>query len=250
MSPPKIKLAETDLAAIVVKHLQDDEGWEIYQEVQIKSYGSIADIVAVKNGEVMVVETKTSFGLNVLGQAWHWKKLATYAVVAIPSATNQTKARHFGRQVAWKFGLGVFTVNPFYGHVTVDVSPQKNTGADTKKILDVLTTQHKTFAPAGSKEGKHLTRFKMTCQELTKVVKQNPGICLKKAITRIKHHYKNDRSASQSLGKQISRFDNVSTIYGEWDGKLKCLRLYARSGFPSPFPPRRKSIEDSAKTEI
>ena len=244
----KPKLAETDLAAFVVKHLQE-EGWEVYQEIQIKSYGSIADIVAVKDGEVMVVETKTSFGLGVLGQAQHWKKCAHYSAIAVPSAQNQTKARSFGQQVAWKFGIGVITVSAVRGSVTTKIQPQKNTGADVKKILSVLTDQHKTYAKAGSKDGQHLTRFKITCQELTKIVKRNPGICLKEAVTRFKHHYKNDHNAARSIAKQI-KFDNVPTIYGEWDGKQKCLTLHYRSKPPSPFPPRRKSIEESAKTEL
>lgn len=247
-SAPKVKLAETDLAAFVVKHLQED-GWEVYQEIQIKSFGSIADIVAVKDGEVMVVETKTTFGLGVLGQANHWKKLAHYSTIAVPRTVNQSKARSFGQQIAWKFGIGVLIVSPVRGHVTTKVQPQKNAGADIKKILSVLTEQHKTYAKAGSKGGQHLTRFKMTCQELTKIVKRNPGICLEEAVTRFKHHYKNDYNAARSIAKQI-KFDNVPTIYGEWNGKQKCLTLYYLSRPPSPFPPRRKSIEESAKTEL
>jgi len=248
-SAPTIKLAETELAAYVIKHLKDN-GWEIYQEVQVRSLGAIADIVAVKEGEVMVVETKTTFGLTVLAQAWAWKNLAHYSVVAVPRARNHTKARSFGQQVAWKFGIGVFTVQAKSGNVYTQITPAKNPSAQADKILNILTEQHKTYAKAGSSDGKHLTPFKMTCQQLTKLVKERPGISLQEAVKKIDHHYAHYKSAVSSLGKQIVRFDRVPNVYAEWDGKRKVHRLYYRAQQTSPFPPRRKSIEASAASDI
>ena len=130
------------------------------------------------------------------------------------------------------------------------MQPQKNAGADYKKILDVLTEQHKTFAKAGSKDGKHLTLFKMTTQLLAAYVKKHPGVFLKDAVKKIKHHYKNDYNASRSIGVQIRQHNNVEKIYGEWEGKRQDMRLYYRESPPSPFPPLRKSIEESAKSKI
>jgi hypothetical protein len=245
---PKVKLAEVDLAAFVVKHLQN-EGWEIYQEVQIKSFGAIADIVAIKGDDVMVVEAKTSFSLAVLGQANHWQTVAHYAAIAVPRAQNNSKARNFGRKIAWKFGIGVFAVSPVRGQVTTMVAPKRNVGADTKKILSVLTEQHKTFAKAGSKEGKHLTLFKMTAQRLTEYVKEHPGVHLRDAVKNIKHHYKNDYNASRSLGVQMRQHNKIDTLYVEWDGDKQDARLYYRATPPSPFPPARKSIEESAQSK-
>lgn len=244
----KVKLAETDLAKFVVTHLHN-EGWEVYQEVQIKSYGAVADIIAVKNDEVMVVETKTSFGLSVLSQAHHWKKHAHYSAIAVPRSQSRTKARSFGQLVARKFGIGVFVVSPMRGVVTTRIQPEKNPGANTKKILEVLTERHKTYAQAGSAKGQHLTPFKMTCEDLAKLVLQQDGICLEEAVTLIKHHYKNNYNAMRSIAKQI-QFGNVPNLVAEWDGKKKCLRLYYCSKTTSPFPPRRKPLEASAKTEL
>jgi len=40
--------SEVELAEIIIQYLKE-LGWEIYQEVQIASFGNTADIVAVKN---------------------------------------------------------------------------------------------------------------------------------------------------------------------------------------------------------
>jgi hypothetical protein len=235
---------EADLAEKVVAYLRG-EGWTVYPEIQVKSFGAIADIVAVRDDEVMVIETKMSFGLEVLGQAHEWKSLATYVAAGVPASKKRSKARSFGQHVCWNLGIGLITVDQATGYVREQLAPRKTEGAKTKVILDTLTEAHKTYAKAGNADKKYLTKFKVTIQHLVKYVRANPDCCLKTAVTKIKHHYKNEASARSSLGKQIYRFENVPELVGHWDKKARCLRLRLRES-PSPRPPRRKPL-DSVK---
>ena len=74
---------ETDIAKIVIGWLEQLE-WECYQEVQVHSYGHIADIVAVKEPLVWVIECKQSLSLSVIEQADGWRPYAHYLSVCVP----------------------------------------------------------------------------------------------------------------------------------------------------------------------
>ena len=51
------KIKETEIAEIVIDWLEKQH-WDVYQEVPVNS--GFADIFAVRNGLVWVIETKTS----------------------------------------------------------------------------------------------------------------------------------------------------------------------------------------------
>lgn len=69
--------SETDLAEKVVEWLQAQQ-WEVFQEVQLDSFGRIADIVAVSGPLLWVIECKTSQSFAVFEQAFQWKMYANY----------------------------------------------------------------------------------------------------------------------------------------------------------------------------
>ena len=77
-------MKETDLAKSVIAWLQDLK-WEVYQEVQVFSYGPIADIVATFGAITWVVETKISFSLKVMSQAEQWTPFSNLVSVAVPT---------------------------------------------------------------------------------------------------------------------------------------------------------------------
>ena len=240
-------MSEAEMAAVLIEYLRAD-GWTIYQEVQVRSYGSVADIVATRNGEVLVVETKKTFGLGVLGQAFHWKNHAHYVAIGVPTPQRQTKSQFFGEQVAWKFGIGVFHVGSSLSYTREKIAPRKNERADVKQILETLTEDHKTYAAAGNADGKRLTKFRITINRLIEYVEANPECTLKDAVKAIEHHYANDYSAKSSLAKQIVRFGNVPELFGAWDVKSKAVRLRVRSRYRSLHKPRRRPL-DSVRDE-
>lgn len=248
-APDKKPNPESVLAEKVVKYLRG-EGWTVYPEVQVRSFGAVADIVAVRGEEVMVIETKTNFGLGVLGQAYAWKRYANYVAIGVPYSKRKTKAREFGHQVCWTMSIGLITVDPVTGHVQEKLAPKKTENPDTKVILNTLTEKHKTYAKAGNADKKYLTKFKITCDNLRDYIRENPDCCLRDAVANIKHHYKNDASACRSIGKQIQMYNNIPSVTGYWDKdarpkgtrKKGCFRLRLDTA-PSPHPPRRKPLD-------
>ena len=79
-------MKEQELASYIVSYLEN-ENWEIFQEVQFRSYGNIADIVAVKDNKLWIIESKTTLSFKVLEQARRWK--CHYRSIAVPSVRDR-----------------------------------------------------------------------------------------------------------------------------------------------------------------
>lgn len=81
---PKSRLAETQIGKAVVQWLEE-EGWDVYQEVPVD--GHTPDVVGVRGSAVVLVECKTSFGLDVMAQARRWVRpepKAHLVYIAVP----------------------------------------------------------------------------------------------------------------------------------------------------------------------
>lgn len=205
---------EIELAKPVIAWLESYQ-WDVYQEVQYR--GKIADIVAVQNNIVWIIETKLVSSLKVIEQALQWKPFGHYVSVGVPPKSGQWM---FDR-ILELYGIGKLTSGFL---VTESVPPKLNRKAFSKKILDVLTPEHKTFSVAGNAEGSRLTPFTRTCADIVKEVKMNPGITLKELIQKVKTHYATPATARVCITKWIGtkhidvRFEKV--------GKL--LKLYPK----------------------
>lgn len=159
------KLSEKDLAKEVVSWLKKNN-YEVYQEVQVFAYGQIADIVAVKDNRIWVIETKTSFGLKVLEQAHSWKNFANKVSVAVPVRKRRYgRAKDFGRLVCSVLNIGLIEVgiNFFnkkhgqdYSWIEEMFKPYEEE-IDMPHLQDSLCELHKTFAEAGNNSGDRLT---------------------------------------------------------------------------------------------
>lgn len=79
MSRPPI-MTEADLAAKIVDRYKADS-WDVYQEVSISGRGR-ADIVAVKDGVLHVIEAKKPISSDVLRQAEAWAPFCSASFVA------------------------------------------------------------------------------------------------------------------------------------------------------------------------
>ena len=197
---------ESDLAEVVVNWLQDLR-WEIYQEVQFYAYGRIADIVAVQNNLVWIVETKKTMTLAVIEQAEYWKGNAHYVSIAVPYANWTNKGRSFAYTVCKKFGVGAFIVSepttytPIY--VIEKQKPQFNRYAKTERVFETLSEEHKTFAKAGNPDNKRWTPFQKTSKAVVEEVCKNPGLTLKELIDRVDTHYSSTSTAKTCIAKYI-----------------------------------------------
>jgi hypothetical protein len=213
--------SEEALAEMVVKWLKNN-GWTVYQEVQLNRYGStIADIVAEKAGIYWIIECKLNFSFSVMSQADRWKNFANFVSIACP----YTKVWPFKEKLCKLLDIGVITVayersyscystNIVDKHGIIERVPKIEQILLHKSLINCLTEKHKTFAKAGNNYGARLTPFKLTVENLIAYVKQNNGCLLKEAIKNIKHHYSTNNSAKGCLSRLINS-DVIKELYIE-----------------------------------
>jgi predicted nucleotidyltransferase len=93
-------------------------GWKVSREVKLR--GRIADIVAVRAGEIAVVEVKGSLGDPRLGleQTLHYKHAANVAYLALPKEREDRDLL----TACSNLGIGLLLVN---GEVTEAVKPER-----------------------------------------------------------------------------------------------------------------------------
>ena len=81
---------------------------------EVKSEIAGADVVACRDGEMLIVELKTAFSLTLLQQGVARQKLTELVYVAVPEPKGQAGAKALAANVALcrRLGLGVLTVTP------------------------------------------------------------------------------------------------------------------------------------------
>jgi hypothetical protein len=193
---------EAELGAPVLAWLRD-QGWEVWEEVQIGRLSPVADIVARRDGLIWIIELKRSLSLAVLGQAWDWQFTSHYASVAVPF-TRDSRSRRFAYAVARRFGIGVLRVEA--GEVLESQAPAKNRRPIRIELWETLLHDELKHwgAAAGSMSG-HWTPFRATERALARYVKEHPGCSLKEAIDNIHTHYHSSATARSALGQWIRK---------------------------------------------
>ena len=193
-------MKEQDLARYLVNWLKS-QYWEVYQEVEPRKKNSVADIVAVKDKVVWVIETKTSMSLTLLGQALNWKGHGNFISVCIPQR-KPSKALEASMKFLSQNGIGLLEYTNFPNNFVVSVKPRFDRKR-TDIIYESLHEKQKDFAEAGNSDGLRWTPFKETCFKLRKEVNLNPGLTLKEYIDKIHHHYNSDKTAIISIRTHI-----------------------------------------------
>lgn len=225
------KIKEVDLAEAVIAWLEEQH-WDVYQEVQIYAYSGIADIVAVKDFIVWVIECKTSLTWNVIEQANGWR--SHFRSIAVPKSMSRTAGRFTAYRVCHQFfKLGVIEVTPsFYKDAkwTVDeVKPaplMREFHKLAKRFTDILVEEHKTHAKAGSVRSSHFTPYRSTMNAVKKFITENPGCTLKEIMAEDgKWHYASYKSARGSIRKAL--FD-IESGWCRVDTDSKPWRYYLR----------------------
>jgi len=228
--PPPLK--EVDIARPVVEHLIGG-GWDVYQEVETL-YG-IADVIALLEKKLWIIEVKNSLSLSLLAQAKRWLGSAHWVSIAIPKRAQglpNTEARRFAMGLLEDMGIGTFIVN-FSNNESGLLSKSLSTPphmlrrpniGSLRFIRENLKPQQKYFAAAGSRGGSHWTPYKESCFRIKSFVKINPGCLVKDLVDSLgKLHYGNTSSARNSISA-MSRGGHVPGVVARHeDGKL---RLY------------------------
>jgi hypothetical protein len=112
-------LRETDLYP-PVKRLLEGQGYEVKSEI------GAADVVAVRNGEhLVVVELKTGFALSLFHQAIERQRLtdAVYITVAHGAGRAFQQALRNNLSLCRRLGLGLITVRADDGFVQIHCDP-------------------------------------------------------------------------------------------------------------------------------
>jgi len=220
---------ESSLAESVVCWLKN-EGWEVYKEVKPLKLNEVADIVAVKDGKIWIVECKVSYGSKVLEQAYKWKKYVDYVSVATQRTYHQNIVLDFFLN---EKGIGRFWVAPpanealSYGYVYLSKKPEENLTPNREIILKSLREEQKSSI-AGSLAGSVITPYKITIDQIKNLLLDKGALTIHEIVDSIKHHYANRQSAINTLSKRLIDLETDFEII--WtDDKRKLFRLKSSS---------------------
>ena len=193
-------LFETEIGRAVSAWLEE-RGWEVYPEVAIKAYQGAADIVAThENGLVWVIECKMHFNYQLLKQAWRWRKFANGVSIAMPANYKMELASYKPDEdlkaiILERLGLGFFGISNLVVRQYREPVLRERAKDD---FLYVVDPRHRQATP-GSNCGGRFAIVDATCRNLLEAVRAEPGIALREAVGRIRHHYASDRGAYNSL---------------------------------------------------
>jgi hypothetical protein len=191
--------SEADMARSVVSELQR-QGYTTYEEVSYGYGGKRADIVGVRGPVVAIVECKTKLSLKLLDQLADWRGCAHLII----GAHSYSRIGHAVMRYCQLEGFGMWRV----GHTEIDeyVCPRLHRVADVKRLRKKLRDEQRTgeYAQAGTGGG-YWTPFRQTVTDLSKLVKEQPGIELRAAMKAIKHHYATERSAMNAIPALIQK---------------------------------------------
>jgi hypothetical protein len=193
----KKRVTESEHAEAVRERLHEC-GWATYAEVSMYSGDMRADIVAVKNGVVIVVETKTSYTLDLLEQAERWKFQVHAVYVSAP--TDGSKMFHRLRQ---HLGIGLMKTWKYCDTYLSEGRLNRNPHG-LKRILPMLCEERRV-QPAGVAMGGYYTPFRGTVDNLRRLLarKKDQTATWKELLMDLDHHYSSDSVAKSTLSKWI-----------------------------------------------
>jgi len=208
---------EAALALCVEIYLKS-QGWQVFKEVKPNSLPGIADIVAVKDKKIWIIETKLQYGTKVLDQAYKWLNYAHYVSIAVPNSKHVSVVLdHFLNH----FGIGkIFVYSPT--ETTKGIVSIKKEASFKKDVIDLaiwnsLHIEQKDSI-AGSKGGGYVTPYKLTIAEIKKWLRFNPNSSIEKIVSNVKHHYTNNSIAANNLSKMLEEVETdfiVDNIKGK-----------------------------------
>lgn len=194
-------VTEAEIARPVVEYLRDLR-WEVYQEVCQCGGCRRADIVAVQDPVIWVIEAKKVLSFGVIYQAWWWQNWCHRVSIVVPTAKH-SDGRHMALRILRDLGVGLFQVSRdgLVDHTFLGRLNRKPVRGGAR-IRNMLFEEQKSFTQAGT-NGKFFSPFKATCKKLREFVSENRGCTMKQAIDGIDHHYASDASARGNLAKLI-----------------------------------------------
>lgn len=210
-------------------------GHEVFSEVSLNGYGGSrrADIVAIHGKVVTVIELKTSLSLDLIEQAFGWKRHAHRIFVGVPKPKRCLN--EFACRLLRNEGIGILTVDmdidgaDRFGHWRDDAwtgveCKSHNAPKINRRISDlltkVLTDEYKNGPPGGHAGGGYVTNYKLTMQRVREFMKYRRWLRIEDILEQVETHYS---APKQSLATALT------TIETDWcERKKENGRIYFR----------------------
>lgn len=199
----KEKISEATLASQLLEYLKND-GWDCYPEALLHYGNGRADIAALKEGKLWILEVKNTLSLRLLEQAIEWA--VTKAVNRVSVVTPIKKITPLVDDICkWK-SIGIMTIHSYSGIKNRIVAPDL-TYNDSKlnKNIESLHPDMKNYQP-GTSNG-YSTPYNRTMKVVKEFILQNPGSTLSNVVAGIQHHYSSKASAKSGILSGILRGD-------------------------------------------
>jgi len=164
MSSRENKIKETDLYPPVKAHFEA-LGYEVKAEVKD------ADVVAIKGDELMVIELKTGFTLQLLQQAIARQALTDHVYVAVPRWKGKAAWKMFKGNIGLckRLGLGVISVNLAEREVQVHHEPRafvpRKSKIKTAKLMGEFEKREGDPNLGGMKAGGRVTAYRQDAEK-------------------------------------------------------------------------------------
>ncbi|MCR8860367.1 hypothetical protein NQ113_24665 [Bacillus pseudomycoides] len=206
------RLKESDLFE-PVKEWLEEQGYEVFSEVSPKYAGNRrADIIGKHGPAIAIVEMKTSLSLELLDQAYFWKRLGHYIYVAIPRRTKQVPV--IIKEFLKKEGIGLLEIDMKSKWIYQREKAKFNRPFYRIHWEEELLLEHKTWLTGGSAGGGYVTTYKLAMEEVKGFLKRQYGRdkmektnhegwrTLKEILDHCETHYSQPKpSLSQALRK-------------------------------------------------
>ncbi|HXH55224.1 MAG TPA: hypothetical protein VNK03_05735 [Gammaproteobacteria bacterium] len=209
-------ILEKHMGGNLIKWISE-EGWECFPEVQLRTRGPRADLIATKNQLLWAVEIKLSLNMTVIEQALRWKQLgALYTSVAVlaPMRKYHNKFNFYTEFVDRVFrneGLGLFLINRKDMSVQEAITPRlfRYNFSKSKFLMEQLDERMKSYAAGSSSKEGYSSPFRRTIENAINFIAISKKCSIEELTNNIKTHFRIRTKAKKFLVKHLTKNPNI-----------------------------------------
>jgi len=203
---------------VAVQNWLIERNWDCFPEAQIRSRGPRADIIAIKDALMWVVETKLSLNLQVIEQALRWKNLgALYTSVGV--LRPKRKKHH---QFCWysdfidrffrQEGLGLILINPDDLNISEVIKPKlhRYNYLRAKRIVIQLDPRMKQYIPGSSGKEGYSSPHQRTMENALNYIEFKKKCSINELLNNIETHFRIRAKSRRFLINQLCKHPRLS----------------------------------------
>lgn len=221
----KAKIIERDLY-VPVKAFLTAQGYDVKGEV------GAADIVAMRAGDIIIVELKTGFSLSLFHQAINRQSMTDQVYVCVPSLSGKAglTSMRKNKMLCRRLGIGLLTVKVPDGKVVEHVTPGAFTPRKIKKrktkLIDEFERRHGDPNAGGMTMSGVMTTYRQGALRCAKVL-HDEGACKGSYVAKMAGV---DKATSMMANNHYGWFERIETgIYGLTPDGAKALTDHAKT---------------------